>query len=206
MQKGKRMLPIVTLILIITMITASSFSCVKATQDSSGFPSITVESYTINGETTYYSSGSSIPVGAVIDFRVWVDMYNTDPVKLAYGDGTADTYSFNGAFSHDFYHSYSKAAVYAPEAYMPTDSGTFTGFPSQPVTIGGSSNNGNSGNNGVSTVTSNPLDALVNGVVIILSGIGGVFGFTRSQAAGAGVVVVVVVFTVFLVVMGQVED
>ena len=83
---------------------------VKASQDSSGFPSITIESYTVGGITTYYSGGS-IPVGATIDFRVWVDLYNIDPVKIAYGDGTSDSVDFGGSFSYDFYHAYDKAGI-----------------------------------------------------------------------------------------------
>ena len=47
---------------------------VRAQQDSSGFPSITIESYTYGG-TTYEYAGGTIPVGATIDFKVWVDLY-----------------------------------------------------------------------------------------------------------------------------------
>ena len=71
---------------------------VRAQQDSSGFPSITVESYTYGG-ATYEYAGGTIPVGATIDFRVWVDLYNVDPVTIGYGDGASDSYSFNGAFT-----------------------------------------------------------------------------------------------------------
>ena len=175
---------------------------VKASQNSSGFPSITIESYTVGGVTTYYSGGS-IPVGDVIDFRVWVDLYNIDPVKIAYGDGTADSVDFGGSFSYDFYHAYDQAGVYAPEAYMPTDSGTFTGFPSQPLTIGDS---GTSGYSGVPAVTGiGPLDALINGVVILLSSIGGPFGLSGSNATAAGVVVVVMVVAVFGIIRGRIR-
>ena len=108
---------------------------VRAQQDSSGFPSITVESYTYGG-ATYEYAGGTIPVGATIDFRVWVDLYNIDPVTIGYGDGASDSYTFNGAFTHDFYHAYQSAGTYAPVAQMPTDSGTFSGSVSQPVVIG----------------------------------------------------------------------
>jgi hypothetical protein len=118
---------------------------VKALQDSSGFPSITVESYTYGG-VTYQYAGGSIPVGATIDFRVWVDLYNMDPVKIGYGDGASDSFSFNGAFTHDFYHAYQTAASYIAVAYMPTDSGTFDG--GAPVTIGSGGNGGGGGGNG----------------------------------------------------------
>lgn len=120
---------------------------VKAQQDSSGFPSITVESYTYGG-VTYEYAGGTIPVGATIDFRVWVDLYNVDPVTIGYGDGASDSYSFNGAFTHDFYHAYQSASEYAPVAHMPTDSGTFSGSVSQPVVIGGGSSTSTSGGGG----------------------------------------------------------
>ena len=120
---------------------------VRAQQDSSGFPSITVESYT-SGGVMYEYAGGTIPVGASIDFRVWVDLYNVDPVTIGYGDGASDSYSFNGAFTHDFYHAYQSASVYAPVAHMPTDSGTFSGSVSQPVVIGGGSSTSTSGGGG----------------------------------------------------------
>jgi hypothetical protein len=200
MSKTKRMLCLIAVFLLFMMTAASAAPSVVAGPDSSGFPSITVESYTANGVTTYYTGGS-IPVGAVIQFRVWVDLYNVDPVRIAYADGSSDSYSFDGAFSHDFYHAYAKAGVYVPEAYMPTDSGTFTGFPSEPISVGES---GSSGYAGVPTVTGiGPLDALINGVVIILSGIGGVLGLSGSSATAVGMVVVVVVFCGFITLTGR---
>jgi hypothetical protein len=202
MSKIKRLLFLGTLFLLFTLSAAYTAQPAKAGQDSSGFPSITIESYTIGGVTTHYS-GESVPVGALIDFRVWVDLYNNDPVRIAFADGASDSYSFSGAFSHDFYHAYSVAGVYAPEAYMPTDSGTFTGFPSNPLTIGGS---GSSDNSGVPAVTgAGPLDALINGVVIIFSSIGGVFGLSGSGAIVMGVVVVVVVVAIFGAFIGRVK-
>ena len=145
-KKGNNLtrLIIVSLLGLAIIFVMSAFPA-KAAQDSSGFPSITIESYTIGGATTYYSGGS-IPVGAVIDFRVWVDLYNVDPVKIGYGDGSSDSYSFNGAFSHDFYHAYQTANSYIAIADMPTDSGTFDG--GAPVVIGSSSGTGGGGNGG----------------------------------------------------------
>ena len=202
MGKNKRLLFLTSLFLLLTMVAAFTAMPVKASQDSSGFPSITIESYTVGGVTTYYSGGS-IPVGATIDFRVWVDLYNIDPVKIAYADGASDSVDFGGSFSHDFYHAYDTAGVYVPEAYMPTDSGTFTGFPSNPITIGES---GTSGYSGVPTVTGiGPLDALINGVVIILSSIGGVFGLSGSNATAAGVVVAVMAVSAFGIIMGRIR-
>jgi hypothetical protein len=202
MGKKNSLLFLVSLFLMFAIVAPFTAIPVKASQDSSGFPSITIESYTVGGVTTYYSGGS-IPVGAVIDFRVWVDLYNIDPVKIAYGDGTADSVDFGGSFSYDFYHAYDQAGVYAPEAYMPTDSGTFTGFPSQPLTIGES---GTSDYSGVPTVTGiGPLDALINGVVILLSSIGGAFGLSGSNATAAGVVVAVMVLAAFGIIMGRIR-
>ncbi len=181
MGKNKRLLFLISLFLLLTMVAAFTAMPVKAT-DSSGFPSITIESYTVGGVTTYYSGGS-IPVGATIDFRVWVDLYNIDPVKIGYGDGTSDSVDFGGSFSYDFYHAYETAGTYVAEAFMPTDSGTFTGY-SQPITVDES---GTSGYSGVPTVTGiGPLDALINGVDITLSSIGGVFGLSGSNATAAG--------------------
>ena len=188
------MLFLVSLFLLFAIAPPFTAIPVKASQDSSGFPSITIESYTVGGVTTHYS-GESIPVEAVIDFRVWVDLYKVDPVRIAFADGTSDSYSFGGAFSHDFYHAYDKAGEYMPEAYMPTDSGTFTGFPSNPIKIGES---GTSGYDGVPTVTGVvPLDALINGVVIILSSIGGVFGASGSDAVIVGIVASVLIVSFF---------
>ena len=142
MGKKNSLLFFVLLFLLFAIVAPFTAIPVKASQDSSGFPSITIESYTVGGVTTYYSGGS-IPVGAVIDFRVWVDLYNIDPVRIGYGDGTSDSYSFGGSFSHDFYHAYDEANTYVAEAFMPTDSGTFTGY-SPPITIGSESSGGSS--------------------------------------------------------------
>ena len=84
-------------------------------------------------------------MGATIDFTVRVDLYNIDPVTIGFGDGASDSYSFNGAFTHDFYHAYQSASEYAPVAHMPTDSGTFSGSVSQPVVVGGGSSTSTSG-------------------------------------------------------------
>ncbi len=85
---------------------------------------------------------------------------------------------------------------------MPTDSGTFTGY-SNPITIGES---GTSGYSGVPTVTGiGPLDALINGVVITLSSIGGVFGLSGSNATAAGVVVAVMAVSAFGIIMGRIR-
>ena len=201
MGKNKRLLFLISLFLLLTMVIAFTAMPVKASQDSSGFPSITIESYTVGGVTTYYSGGS-IPVGVTIDFRVWVDLYNIDPVKIGYGDGASDSVDFGGSFSYDFYHAYDTAGTYVAEAFMPTDSGTFTGY-SQPITIGAS---GTSGYSGVPTVTGiGPLDALINGVVITLSSIGGVFGLSGSNATAAGVVVVVMALAAFGIIMGRIR-
>lgn len=202
MGQKNSLLLLVSLLLLFATVAPFTVIPVKASQDSSGFPSITIESYTVGVDTTYYSTGS-IPVGALIEFRVWVDLYNIDPVKIAYADGTSDSANFDGSFSHDFYHSYDKAGVYAPEAYMPTDSGTFTGFPAQPLTIGGS---GTSGYDGVPTVTGvGPLDALVNGVDIVLTSIGGVFGLSGSYATTAGVVVTLIAIAALGIIMGRIR-
>lgn len=201
-MKKKGLLFLVSLFLLSALAAAFTAMSVKASQDSSGFPSITIESYTLGGGTTYYSGGS-IPVGAIIDFRVWVDLYNNDPVRIAYADGKSDSYSFGGSFAHDFYHAYDKVGVYVPEAYMATDSGIFTGFPSNPITIGES---GTSSYNGVPTITGiGPLDALVNGVVILLSSTGGLFGLSGSNATVMGVVVVVVAVSAFGIIMGRIR-
>ena len=64
-------------------------------------------------------------------------LVHIDPVTIGFGDGASDSYSFNGAFTHDFYHAYQSASEYAPVAHMPTDSGTFSGSVSQPVVVGG---------------------------------------------------------------------
>ena len=161
---------------------------VKAQQDSSGFPSITVESYTYGG-VMYEYAGGSIPVGATIDFRVWVDLYNVDPVKIGYGDGTSDSYSFDGAFTHDFYHAYQTAGTYGVVAYMPTDSGTFDG--GALATIGGGGNGGSGGGNGGSGegTTGQTTNFDIPAVVTDLSVMIGVIAVAVALApVGAGAV------------------
>lgn len=176
----------------------------KANQDSSGFPSVVVESYTIGGVKTIYAGGS-IPVGAVIDFRVWVDLYNVDPVRIGYGDGASDSYSFEGSFTHEFYHAYQEAGVYAPVAYMPTDSGTFDGSVSQPVTIGGSSwgSTGPPSSTGTPSSTWTPSGTgastsgqITSGFLGFFSSVGGLFGASGTDAVTVGIVASVVAVSV----------
>lgn len=69
MGKKKVLLRLVSLFLLSVMVVAYTDVPVKANQDSSGFPSITIESYTWVGVKTIYGEGP-IPVGAIIDFRV----------------------------------------------------------------------------------------------------------------------------------------
>lgn len=190
MVKNKPLLFLAFLFFFSVMTAAFMATPVKAVQDSSGFPSITVESYTYNGVKTYCSGESvvQVPVGAIVDFRVWVDLYNVDPVKLAYADGTADTFNFGGSFSHDFYHTYQTASSgYIPEAYMPTDSGTFTCFCGSLLEIGQSAQNqgGSGGNSG------NPVDQ----VYAFFRTVGQAFGLSGDNAAIAGVLACCLIFT-----------
>ncbi|MGA2574300.1 MAG: hypothetical protein ABSF36_08935 [Candidatus Methanomethylicaceae archaeon] len=193
MNRNKVYLYLVLLFLLSAIAVSSMAPPIKAAQDSDQFPSITIESYTYNGQTTQYGGGS-IPVGAMIQFRVWVDINNYDPVKIAYGDGASDTYAFGGSFSHDFYHAYTSANTYVAEAFMPTDpsvSGVvYTGY-SDPITISG----GGSSNPGGDQITSflgslNPTQVVtfaVIGVIAIAFIAGGVRALaTRSARAKAG--------------------
>ena len=60
---------------------------------------------------------------------------------------------------------------------------------------------------GYRTVTGiGPLDALINGVVITLSSIGGVFGLSGSNATVMGVMVVVMAVAAFGIIMGSHQD
>ena len=204
MCRKKRLLFLFSLFLLSVMATAYVAVPAKANQDSSGFPSVVVESYTIGGVKTIYAGGS-IPVGAVIDFRVWVDLYNVDPVRIGYGDGASDSYSFEGSFTHEFYHAYQEAGVYAPVAYMPTDSGTFDGSVSQPVTIGGSSwgSTGPPSSTGAPSSTWTPSgtgastsDQITSGFLGFFSSVGGLFGVSGTDAVTVGIVASVVAVSV----------
>ncbi|MGD0250908.1 MAG: hypothetical protein ABSB97_08525 [Thermoplasmata archaeon] len=133
----------VAVILVVSgLALAFSAGPVRAQQDSSGFPSITFESYTLGGQTTELGCGGtdcpSIPVGATVDIRVWVDLYNCDPVTIYFGAQGAgsQTVAFNGAFSMDFQHTYSTAGIYPVKAVMPTCPGVFDDV--APLSIGGS--------------------------------------------------------------------
>ncbi|MGD0643286.1 MAG: hypothetical protein ABSA75_00080 [Candidatus Bathyarchaeia archaeon] len=169
---------------LVTLLLVSSVP-VKAQQDSSGFPSITIESYT-SGGITYEYAGGSIPVGATIDFRVWVDLYNVDPVRIGYGDGASDSFSFNGAFTHDFYHAYQTAGSYIAVAYMPTDSGTFEG--GAPLTIGsggGGGGNGGGGGGNMGQKTTFDVPAVVTDLGVM---IGVIAVLVALVPVGSGVV------------------
>ncbi|MCI4360376.1 MAG: hypothetical protein L3J91_01595, partial [Thermoplasmata archaeon] len=119
----------------------------RATQDGSGFPSITFESYTIGGQTTQLGCGGSdcptIPTGATVDIRVWVDLYMCDPVTIYYGAQGAGstTTNFNGAFSEDFQHTYSYPGTYPVEAVASDCNGGYYSD-AVPLAVANSTGNG----------------------------------------------------------------
>lgn len=188
MDKSKFYLCLVLLFLLSAVAVASMAPPVKAAQDPDGFPSIIIESYTYNGQTTQYGAGP-IPVGAMIQFRVWVDMYNDGPARIAYGDNASDSYSFGASFSHDFYHAYTNANTYVVEVFMPVGSAEYNVY-SQPITIGGGGSSSPAGDQIMSFLGSlNPTQLVtfaVIGVIAIAFIAGGVRAMvTRRARAGA---------------------
>lgn len=76
---------------------------------------------------------------------------------------------------------------------MPTDSGEFTGFSDQ-ITIGES---GASSNTGIPNITGILyLDAFINGIFVLFSSIGEVFGASGTNAVTIGIMVSVIIVSV----------
>jgi hypothetical protein len=149
-------MPRLTWGVVVLLVVSLSFAAVvvtaspaRAQQDSSGFPSITFEYYTYGGQQYELGCGGSdcpaIPTGATVDIRVWVDIYNCDPVTIYFGAQGAgsETVYYDGAFSMDFQHLYSEAGIYPVKAVMPTCPGSYDDV--APLTIGGSGSSAGGG-------------------------------------------------------------
>jgi len=167
----------------------------RASQDGSGFPSITFESYTLGGATTQLGCGGSdcptIPIGATVDIRVWVDLFLCDPVTLYFGATGAgsQTVNFNGAFSEDFYHTYSSAGIYPVKAVASDCNGGYYDDV-QPLSVGAAGGGSDStvpGLPGLDGPLAAPaLLATLFGLVALLVALtAGIVGATGSGASGA---------------------
>ena len=85
--------------------------------------SVNVQGYRSGGIFTP-SDGSSVPVGAELKIRVWVDLYDCDPVTVDWGDGSPpETQTYGGSFSRDWTHTYADAGTYTITATAPGCSG-----------------------------------------------------------------------------------
>jgi hypothetical protein len=60
--------------------------------------------------------GGTIPVGAQLQIRVWVDLYACDPVTVDWGDGTEQSVNYGGAFALTWPHTYSVEGTYVIQA------------------------------------------------------------------------------------------
>ncbi len=131
---------ILLLCLLVSMLVVGAVSSPARAADESGFPSFLFEHYTASdgSVTQLFGCGGSdcptIPVGVAVEITVSVDLNNCDPVTVAFGDGTTQSYNFGGAFLHNFFHTYQAASTYTLVATMPTCPGSYTG--TSTITVG----------------------------------------------------------------------
>src|SRR3990172_1582040 len=73
---------------------------------------VSIRGYDAGGGFVPVGNGGSIPVGASLEIRVWVDLYACDPVTVRWGDGTTSTHSYGGSFAQTWTHTYDTAGTY----------------------------------------------------------------------------------------------
>ena len=75
--------------------------------------SINVTGYTDDGGWHPADSSFTIPVGATLHVRVWVDLYSCGPVTVDWGDGSApQTRDYGGSFALQWDHVYAAEGSY----------------------------------------------------------------------------------------------
>ncbi|HLE46295.1 MAG TPA: hypothetical protein VI915_04865 [Thermoplasmata archaeon] len=94
---------------------------------------VSIQGYDNGGGFIPVGNGGSIPVGATLEIRVWVDLYACDPVTVRWGDGTTSTHSYGGSFAQTFTHTYDTAGTYTISASEPCGGSGNTGT----INVGG---------------------------------------------------------------------
>lgn len=74
------------------------------------------------GGFTPIGDGGTMPVGATLEIRVWVDLYSCDPVTVDWGDGTTQAANYGGTFAMNWYHTYNAEGTYTISATEPCGS------------------------------------------------------------------------------------
>jgi hypothetical protein len=75
--------------------------------------SLNMQGYTSGGSFTFADSSWTIPVGATLEMRIWVDLMSCDPVTVDWGDGSPiEQRNYGSAFSGDWTHEYAAAGSY----------------------------------------------------------------------------------------------
>ncbi len=97
---------------------------------------VSIQGYDSGGGFTPIGDGGSMPVGATLEIRVWVDLYACDPVAVNWGDGNIQTQNYGGSFAKTWTHTYAQAGTYRIQAGEPCG-GTGT---AESVTVGGAGN------------------------------------------------------------------
>ncbi len=97
-----------------------AFAILMAAGRAEASADVILEGYKVNGGSfTPVSDGDTIPLGAQLEIRVFVDLYSCDPVTLNWGDGTVQTATYGGSFAEAWYHTYGAAGSYTIQATEP---------------------------------------------------------------------------------------
>lgn len=105
----------------------------------SAAPSISVQGYDSGGGFVFADGSSSIPVGATLQIRVWVDLDGCDPVSVNWGDGSAtEQQNYGGSFAKLWEHKYTREGTFTIRATESLCPGSSSG--SKLITIGGIGN------------------------------------------------------------------
>ncbi len=97
---------------------------------------VSIQGYRMGGGFTPIGDGGSMPLGASLEIRVWVDLYACDPVSVNWGDGVIQTRSYGGSFAQTWTHTYNRTGTFTIQAGEPCG-GTGT---RETVTVGGAGN------------------------------------------------------------------
>ena len=112
---------------------AAVLAALVAAPAASASADVSIQGYDSGGGFVPVGDGGSIPVGASLQIRVWVDLYACDPVTVRWGDGTQSSQSFGGSFAKTFTHTYDTAGTYTITATEPCGGGGNAGT----INVGG---------------------------------------------------------------------